>query len=98
MRALAQDIACEIHPLNNTRVPAKAGSAMHAACTRMTFGTWPSSHLKRCALKICGTSTQSARPGDLIFTGTPAGVAAVGRGQTLTGRIAGLGELVVTLR
>jgi fumarylpyruvate hydrolase len=38
------------------------------------------------------------RPGDLIFTGTPAGVAAVGRGQTLTGRIAGLGELVVTLR
>jgi fumarylpyruvate hydrolase len=38
------------------------------------------------------------KPGDLIFTGTPAGVAAVGRGQTLTGRIAGLGELVVTLR
>jgi fumarylpyruvate hydrolase len=37
-------------------------------------------------------------PGDLIFTGTPAGVAAVGRGNTLTGRIAGLGELVVTLR
>ena len=38
------------------------------------------------------------KPGDLIFTGTPAGVAAVGRGQTLTGRIAGLGELTVTLR
>ena len=38
------------------------------------------------------------KPGDLIYTGTPAGVAAVGRGQTLTGRIAGLGELVVTLR
>ena len=38
------------------------------------------------------------KPGDLIFTGTPAGVAAVGRGQTLAGRIAGLGELVVTLR
>jgi fumarylpyruvate hydrolase len=37
-------------------------------------------------------------PGDLIFTGTPAGVAAVGRGQTLTGRIAGLSDLVVTLR
>jgi len=38
------------------------------------------------------------KPGDLIYTGTPSGVAAVDRGQTLTGRIAGLGELVVTLR
>jgi fumarylpyruvate hydrolase len=38
------------------------------------------------------------KPGDLIFTGTPAGVAAVVRGQTLTGRIAGLSDLVVTLR
>ncbi len=37
-------------------------------------------------------------PGDLIFTGTPAGVAAVARGQTLAGRIDGVGELVVTLR
>ena len=38
------------------------------------------------------------KPGDLIYTGTPSGVAAVVRGQTLAGRIAGLGELVVTLR
>ena len=38
------------------------------------------------------------KPGDLIFTGTPAGVAAVARGQTLTGRVAGVGELVVNLR
>jgi fumarylpyruvate hydrolase len=38
------------------------------------------------------------KPGDLIFTGTPAGVAAVGRGQVLTGRIAGLGDLAVALR
>ena len=38
------------------------------------------------------------KPGDLIYTGTPAGVAAVGRGQTLTGRIAGLGDLRITLR
>ncbi|MEP6505174.1 MAG: fumarylacetoacetate hydrolase family protein, partial [Betaproteobacteria bacterium] len=38
------------------------------------------------------------KPGDLIYTGTPSGVAAVGRGQTLTGRIAGLGNLVVTVR
>ena len=38
------------------------------------------------------------KPGDLIFTGTPAGVAAVGRGQTLNARIAGLGELRVAVR
>ena len=38
------------------------------------------------------------KPGDLIFTGTPSGVAAVGRNQTLTGRIAGLGDLTVRLR
>ena len=35
------------------------------------------------------------KPGDLIFTGTPAGVAAVKRGDRLTGGIDGLGELNV---
>jgi fumarylpyruvate hydrolase len=35
------------------------------------------------------------RPGDLIFTGTPEGVAGVERGQTLHGGIDGLGELRV---
>lgn len=33
------------------------------------------------------------RPGDLIFTGTPAGVGAIQRGDHLTGAIAGLGEV-----
>ena len=35
------------------------------------------------------------RPGDLIFTGTPEGVGAVRRGQTMRGGIDGLGELRV---
>ncbi len=35
------------------------------------------------------------RPGDLIFTGTPEGVAGVQRGQTMHGGIDGLGELKV---
>jgi fumarylpyruvate hydrolase len=35
------------------------------------------------------------RPGDLIYTGTPEGVAAVQRGQTMTGGIDGLGEISV---
>jgi fumarylpyruvate hydrolase len=35
------------------------------------------------------------KPGDLIFTGTPEGVAAVGRGDLLEGRVDGVGELKV---
>jgi fumarylpyruvate hydrolase len=35
------------------------------------------------------------QPGDLIFTGTPEGVGAVRRGQTMTGTIAGFAPLVV---
>ena len=37
----------------------------------------------------------SLQPGDLIFTGTPAGVGAVVRGDTLVGGIDGLGTLTV---
>jgi len=36
-------------------------------------------------------------PGDLIYTGTPEGVAAVNRGDTLVGGVAGLGELRVRI-
>jgi fumarylpyruvate hydrolase len=35
------------------------------------------------------------QPGDLIYTGTPAGVAAVVRGDLMEGEIAGLGTLRV---
>ena len=34
-------------------------------------------------------------PGDLIFTGTPAGVTAVARGDRLHAQIDGVGELTV---
>jgi fumarylpyruvate hydrolase len=37
-------------------------------------------------------------PGDLIFTGTPAGVGAVARGDVMEGAIAGLGALRVAVR
>ena len=37
------------------------------------------------------------QPGDLIFTGTPEGVAAVQRGDELVGAISGLGELRVNI-
>ena len=38
------------------------------------------------------------QPGDLIFTGTPAGVAAVLRGDVMEGKIEGLGSLRVAVR
>ena len=37
------------------------------------------------------------QPGDLIYTGTPAGVAAVVRGDTLTGGVTGLQTLHITI-
>lgn len=37
------------------------------------------------------------RPGDLIYTGTPAGVGAVERGDRLTGGIAGVGEISLAI-
>lgn len=37
------------------------------------------------------------RPGDLIFTGTPAGVGAVVKGDRLEGSVAGLEPLIVTI-
>ncbi|HEU4846293.1 MAG TPA: fumarylacetoacetate hydrolase family protein [Burkholderiaceae bacterium] len=47
---------------------------------------------------IANLSTLFAlEPGDLIFTGTPEGVGAVVRGQTLAGRVDGLPELAVKL-
>jgi fumarylpyruvate hydrolase len=47
---------------------------------------------------IANLSTLFAlEPGDLIFTGTPEGVGAVVRGQTLAGRVTGLPELAVKL-
>jgi fumarylpyruvate hydrolase len=36
-------------------------------------------------------------PGDLIYTGTPAGVGAVVTGDVLVGRIEGLGEIQLTV-
>ena len=38
------------------------------------------------------------QPGDLIYTGTPEGVAAVARGDTMIGGVGGLGELRVSVR
>jgi len=38
------------------------------------------------------------QPGDLIYTGTPEGVAAVVAGDTLVGQVAGLGSLEIAIK
>jgi fumarylpyruvate hydrolase len=40
---------------------------------------------------------EALQPGDLVMTGTPEGVGAVVRGDVMRARIAGLGEIVVTV-
>jgi len=47
------------------------------------------------AVELSFTGTFELQPGDLIYTGTPEGVAGVTRGQTMVGGIDGLGELKV---
>ena len=37
------------------------------------------------------------RPGDFIFTGTPAGVGPIGAGDVVTGDVQGVGEIVLTI-
>ncbi|MDA5194724.1 fumarylacetoacetate hydrolase family protein [Govanella unica] len=37
------------------------------------------------------------QPGDLIFTGTPAGVGPIARGDRLTGKVDGVGSLTITV-
>ena len=37
------------------------------------------------------------KPGDLIYTGTPAGVGKVERGEVLTGGVEGVGEIRITI-
>ena len=37
------------------------------------------------------------QPGDLIYTGTPEGVGAVVAGDVITGRVAGVGEIALTI-
>ena len=53
---------------------------------------WPISDI----VSICSEAVE-LKPGDLIFTGTPAGVGAVGPGQTITGGVDGIGAIEVTI-
>ncbi|RUY67217.1 FAA hydrolase family protein, partial [Mesorhizobium sp. M7A.F.Ca.CA.001.09.2.1] len=47
-------------------------------------------------VSICSEAME-LEPGDLIFTGTPAGVGAVGPGDTMTGGVDGIGTIEITI-
>ncbi|TIX34511.1 MAG: FAA hydrolase family protein, partial [Mesorhizobium sp.] len=53
---------------------------------------WPLADI----VSICSESVE-LEPGDLIFTGTPAGVGAVGPGETMTGGVEGIGAIEITI-
>ena len=59
---------------------------------------WCQALLERRLVLRQGKDERVLQPGDLIYTGTPAGVGAVTRGQVMEGRIEGLGELRVRVR
>lgn len=43
------------------------------------------------------SSSYKLEPGDLIFTGTPAGVGAIQVGDHLEGAVAGVGTITITI-
>jgi fumarylpyruvate hydrolase len=53
---------------------------------------WPIADI----VSICSEAVE-LQPGDLIFTGTPAGVGAVQAGDRITGGVNGIGEIAVTI-
>ncbi|SFM05621.1 fumarylacetoacetate hydrolase family protein [Rugamonas rubra] len=90
-------------PVGQIVPAAQAGDIGHAAITLELDGARKQdssiAHLIwSVAETIANLSTLfTLQPGDLIFSGTPEGVGAVQRGQTLVGRVAGLPQLAVRM-
>ena len=88
-------------PIGPITPAALAGDVKHAAITLHVNGELHQAStidmlIWNVAETIADLSTYfTLQPGDLIYTGTPAGVAAVQRGDELVGAIDGLGELRV---
>ncbi|MEY4364135.1 MAG: Fumarylpyruvate hydrolase [Pseudomonadota bacterium] len=88
-------------PMGPITPTAQAGDVHQAAITLQVNGeSRQSSHVSKLIWNVAETiehlsAAWELQPGDLIFTGTPEGVAAVVSGDTLVGAIEGLGELSV---
>jgi fumarylpyruvate hydrolase len=87
-----------IHPIARTGRLAKGAITLHVNGALRQKGD-----LAELIWNVDETIEQLSRgwllqPGDLVFTGTPAGVGAVRRGDVLDGAIEGLGRLRVAVR
>jgi fumarylpyruvate hydrolase len=81
----------------------QAGDVMHAEISLQVNGQdRQRSHISQLIWNVAETiehlsAAWELQPGDLIYTGTPEGVAAVVAGDTLLGAVDGLGELKVQM-
>jgi fumarylpyruvate hydrolase len=88
-------------PIGPITPKAKAGDVNHAEIDLLVNGTVrQTSTVAKLIWNVAETiehlsAAWELQPGDLIYTGTPEGVAAVVVGDTLVGRVAGLGTLTV---
>jgi fumarylpyruvate hydrolase len=91
----------ESAPIGPITLKAQAGDVNHADLEVAVNGTIrQSSNVSKLIWNVAETiehlsSAWELQPGDLIFTGTPEGVAAVVPGDVLVGKVAGLGSLTV---
>ncbi len=94
----------ESAPIGPLHAFAKTGELLKGAITVAVNGTQKQrGDLNELIWSVNETIEQlsaawALQPGDLIFTGTPAGVGAVVRGDVMEGAIAGLGTLKVAVR
>jgi len=86
-------------------VPIARCGELHTGAITLSVNGVPRQHgdLKDLIWSVAETIEQlsaawTLQPGDLVFTGTPAGVGVVARGDVMHGAIAGLGTLAVAVR
>ena len=90
-------------PIGPITPAAQAGDIANAAIWLQVNGAdRQRSHVNKLIWNIAETIEQLSKgwalqPGDLIYTGTPEGVAAVVQGDSLVGEVAGLGQLKVQI-
>ena len=90
-------------PIGPITPAAQAGDVNNAEISLQVNGTdRQRSHVSKLIWNIAETIEHLSagwelQPGDLIYTGTPEGVAAVVKGDTLVGEVAGLGQLKVQI-
>jgi fumarylpyruvate hydrolase len=90
-------------PIGPITPAAQAGDVLNAAISLQVNGqSRQSSHVNKLIWNIAETievlsAAWELQPGDLIYSGTPEGVAAVVAGDTLVGAVTGLGELRVQM-